>query len=139
MRPSSVVRSVCAGRPRTSWRASLSTRCRLTPWSPTRCCANRPKAQGVGPATHPYGELRRGDEVFRLRQEWTWESSTHYQVAFIVEKEAPNGPTALLRTVTRYYALSIPRLLELMAGAGFADCRRLDDVIYQPIVIGRAA
>ena len=90
-------------------------------------------------ATHPYGERRRGDEVFRLRQEWTWESSTHYQVAFIVEKEAPNGPTALLRTVTRYYALSIPRLLELMAGAGFADCRRLDDIIYQPIVIGRAA
>jgi SAM-dependent methyltransferase len=90
-------------------------------------------------ATHPYGERRRGEEVFRLRQEWTWESSTHYRVAFIVEKEAPNGHTTLLRTVTRYYALPIPRLLELMAGAGFADCRRLDDIIYQPIVIGRAA
>jgi hypothetical protein len=90
-------------------------------------------------ATHPYGERHRGDEVFRLRQEWTWESSTHYQVAFIVEKDGPDGPKTLLRTVTRYYALPIPRLLELMAGAGFADCRRLHDTIYQPIVIGRAA
>ncbi|HTK42985.1 MAG TPA: class I SAM-dependent methyltransferase [Gemmatimonadales bacterium] len=90
-------------------------------------------------ATHPYGERHRGDEVFRLRQEWTWESSTHYQVAFIVEKDGPNGPNTLLRTVTRYYALPIPRLLELMAGAGFADCRRLNNTIYQPIVIGRAA
>ena len=56
-----------------------------------------------------------------------------------MEKEGSDGLNTLLRTVTRYYALSIPRLLELMAGAGFVDCHRLDDIIYQPIVAGRAA
>ena len=74
-----------------------------------------------------------------MRQEWTWEGSTHYQIAFIVEKDGPDGPDTLLRTATRYYALSIPQLVQLMAGAGFADCRRLDDSFYQPIVIGHAA
>jgi hypothetical protein len=44
-----------------------------------------------------------------------------------------------LRAVTRYYAVSIPRLLQLMAHAGFVSCRRLDDALYQPILIGRTA
>jgi len=90
-------------------------------------------------AIHSYGERRRGGEVFRLRQEWTWEDQTHYQVAFVVEKEGPTGPQPMLTASTRYYALSIARLLELMTEGGFTDCRRLDGVIYQPILIGRAA
>ncbi len=89
-------------------------------------------------ATHVYGERRRGDGVLRLRQEWSWEGLTHYQVAFIVEKDAPAGPITVLRTATRYYAVRIPRLLEMMTKGGFADCRRCDDAFYQPILIGRA-
>jgi hypothetical protein len=27
----------------------------------------------------------------------------------------------------------------LMAEAGFADCRRLDAIIYQPVLVGRCA
>jgi len=90
-------------------------------------------------ATHDYGERRRGGETFRLWQEWTWESLTHYQVRLIVEKDGPTGRQTLVTTVTRYYDIRVAQLLELMAGAGFRDCRRLDDAIYQPIVIGRAA
>jgi SAM-dependent methyltransferase len=91
------------------------------------------------PATHSYGERRRGNELFRLRQEWTWEGAAHYQVTLIVEKDTPTGSINVLRTSTRYYAVSIPRLLELMVKAGFSDCRRIDDMFYQPILIGRAA
>jgi SAM-dependent methyltransferase len=90
------------------------------------------------PLTLSYGERRRAGEVFRPRQEWTWDGTTHYQVAFIVEQDAPRGPTTALRTVTRYYAVSVGRLLELMARAGF-ECRRLDETVYQPILIGRLA
>jgi hypothetical protein len=36
-----------------------------------------------------------------------------------------------------YYALPVPRLMELMREAGFADVRRLDGVFYQPLVVGR--
>ena len=87
--------------------------------------------------TFTYGERRRGDEVFRPRQEWTWDGTTHYQIAFIIERDGPNGPAVPLRAVTRYYAVSIPRLLQLMAHAGFVSCRRLDEALYQPILIGR--
>ena len=90
------------------------------------------------PLTLSYGERRRAGEVFRLRQEWTWDGTTHYQVAFIVDKDGPQGPTTVLRTVTRYYAVSVGRLLALMIRAGF-DCRRVDETIYQPILLGRSA
>ena len=90
------------------------------------------------PATFEYGERRRAGEVYRPRQEWTWESTTHYRIEFIIEKGEPrSAPTTVLRTVTRYYAVSVARLLELMARAGFVNCRRLDETMYQPILIGR--
>jgi 2-polyprenyl-3-methyl-5-hydroxy-6-metoxy-1,4-benzoquinol methylase len=90
-------------------------------------------------ATHTYGERHRDGEIFNLRQEWTWVDSTHYNLAFIVEKEGPIGPQTVLRTVTCYYAVSIRRLLELMSEAGFVDCRRRDDILYQPLLLARAA
>jgi SAM-dependent methyltransferase len=95
-------------------------------------------ARGV-PVTFEYGERRRAGEVFRPRQEWTWDGTTHYRVAFIIDRDGPPAPTTVLRTVTRYYAVSVTRLLELMARSGFVSCRRLDETIYQPILLGRAA
>lgn len=91
------------------------------------------------PATHLYGERTRGTERFSLRQEWTWDDPMHYDLAFIIEREGPKGPTTVLRTETRYYAVSVDRLLALMRQAGFVDCRRLDDIIYQPVLVGRRA
>ena len=91
------------------------------------------------PTTFAYGERRRGGDVFRPRQEWTWEGRTHYRVAFIIDRDGVDSPATPLRTVTRYYAVSIPRLLELMARTGFLRCRRLDEAISQPILVGRAA
>ena len=90
------------------------------------------------PTTFAYGERRRGGEVLRPRQEWTWEGTTHYRVAFIIDSDGPGGPRTLLHTVTRYYAVSVTRLLELMARAGFQSCRRLDAAMYQPVLTGRA-
>ena len=90
------------------------------------------------PAVHPYGERRRGGEVYRLSQEWTWDSTTHYQLKFVVEQVGAAGPVTVLEAVTRYFAVSIGRLLGLMGEAGFTDCRLLDGIIYQPVLIGRA-
>ncbi len=77
--------------------------------------------------------------MYRLRQEWTWQGITHYDLKFIVERVDPAEPTTLLQTLTRYYAVSIARLLEIMQEAEFTDCRRLDTIIYQPVLVGRAA
>jgi hypothetical protein len=53
-----------------------------------------------------------------------------------MDKETASGLTRELRTVSRFYAVSIARLLELMSQAGFQDCRRIDEIIYQPILQG---
>lgn len=88
-------------------------------------------------ATHPYGERRRDGETFKLWQEWKWEDPTHYRVTLVVERVSPK-PEPLVRTEARYYALSTDRLLELMSEAGFGNCRRSDDLLYQPVLLGRA-
>ena len=42
--------------------------------------------------------------------------------------------TRVLRS--RYYAVTVARLLDLMAEAGFVDLRRRDDVLFQPVLTG---
>lgn len=88
--------------------------------------------------THLYGQRHRGHETFNLRQEWHWQDAAHYRVTLVVEKGA-SVSKPVLRTAAQYYAVSTERLLELMAEAGLVDCRRRDDVIYQPVLLGRAA
>jgi len=89
------------------------------------------------PSIHPYGERVRGTETFRLRQEWAWDDPMHYAVTLVVERTGSAGAPVVVRPTTRYYAVSIARLLELMAEAGFVECRRLDGVFYQPVLFGR--
>jgi hypothetical protein len=87
---------------------------------------------------HDYGERRRGDRVFRLWQDWHWIDADHYEVTFVVEERLAAEWVERVRTKSEYYAIGTARLLELMAEAGFASCRRLDDVLYQPVLIGWA-
>ncbi len=93
----------------------------------------------AGTERHEYGERRRGEQVFQLWQEWRWTDAMHYDVTFVVEEQTASGPIQRVRTMTQYYAITISRLLELMAAAGFTSCRRIDDVIYQPVLFGRRA
>jgi SAM-dependent methyltransferase len=89
------------------------------------------------PSIHPYGERVRGDETFRVRQEWTWDDPMHYRIALVIERQGGSGPGGEVRITTRYYAAPVARLLELMSEAGFVDCRRLDGAFYQPVLVGR--
>jgi len=91
------------------------------------------------PATHVYGPRQSGGERFHLKQEWSWDDPMHYQATFIIDKETASGVTRELCTVSRFYAVSTGRLLELMCEAGFQDCRRIDETIYQPVLTGRRA
>jgi len=95
------------------------------------------KVQRGEPATHVYGSRQFNGESYHLRQEWEWDEPTHYQGTFIIDRETPNGAVRELCTTGQFYALSTERLLELMRKAGFRDCRRVDKMIYQPILTGR--
>lgn len=88
-------------------------------------------------ATHHYGVRDHRGEKFRLKQEWQWKDPMHYQSTFSIDRVTPNGIERELCTTSQFYAVPTDRLLGLMREAGFDDCRRIDETIYRPILIGK--
>ncbi len=85
---------------------------------------------------HAYG-VRWRDGVRHIPlQVWRWLDDYHYELTLhIVVESTPQQ--RLLSFVTHYYAVSVSRLLELLQQAGFIDCRRLDESVYQPVLLAR--
>lgn len=90
----------------------------------------------VNPDVRPYGIRHVGSRRFLAVQVWEWEDD-RYDLRMYLTTEESDGAchTEVLRS--RYYAVSIERLLALMQDAGFAETRRMDDVLFQPVLIGR--
>ena len=67
---------------------------------------------------------------------WEWDGD-QYDLRLYLTTEKADGrcSTEVLRS--RYYAITTDRLLALMRTAGFSDTQRLDDVLFQPTLIGR--
>jgi hypothetical protein len=86
---------------------------------------------------HPHG-LREVDGArWILWQVWDPRPPLYETSLYVVEDRGDAGVETRVMRAT-YYALPVPRLVELMREAGFADVRRLaDDAFYQPLVIGR--
>ena len=53
---------------------------------------------------------------------------------FVEDRGKPKCRTHVLRST--YYAIGIPRLMDLMNRAGFEDIRRIDGRFFQPVIIG---
>ncbi len=92
-----------------------------------------------GPTSiHPKGERTRAGREFRLGQEWSWHDPAHYRTTMVVEEHLDGVWTDIVRTDAEYYAISIPRLLELMEESGLRS-RRVEDVpFFQPVLRGCA-
>ena len=58
----------------------------------------------------------------------------HYDVSmyFIEETDPPIVHVGR----SRFYAVNLLRVMELMKDAGFADVQRFDDAYYQPVLVG---
>lgn len=87
---------------------------------------------------HRYGERTRRGSQYRMSQEWEWYDASHYRTTMIVERAQEQEWTEVVRTVAAYYAIPIPRLLELMRGVGFQSDRVDDPPFFQPVLRGRA-
>ncbi len=87
-------------------------------------------------STHPYGTRWRGGVEYRLRQDWTWRDTAHYDATMVIEEKRADGWREVVRTTMAYYAVPIARLVELMSEAGFVGLKRDDAVLYQPVLIG---
>jgi SAM-dependent methyltransferase len=84
----------------------------------------------------PYGIRIEDDKRYIPFQIWDFDGE-HYDVSlFITEENLANGEVNTRVMRSRYYAISIPRILELMQRAGFRNVRRIDGMFYQPVLLG---
>lgn len=89
-----------------------------------------------GDIVHCYGPRYRNGVRHVPLQAWRWLDDARYELTFHIIVESAPRPS-LLTFTTEYYAVSVNRLLELLRQAGFVDCRRLDESIYQPVLVAR--
>jgi len=87
------------------------------------------------PDVRPYGLRRDGDRRVLAVQVWEWDADQYDLRLYLTVESGGRCDTRVL--TTRYYAVSIQRLLQLMLAAGFVDVQRRDDVLFQPVLIGR--
>lgn len=82
--------------------------------------------------------MERGVEAgkrYVLFQVWDFDGD-HYDLSFfVVEDDLAAGQVKTYVMRSRYYAVLVERLCELMRKAGFESVKRLDDAFYQPILV----
>lgn len=90
------------------------------------------------PDLRPQAVHRLHDRLVIVVQVWEWDGD-RYDLRLYLTEKGPDGAcrTQVLRS--RYYAVTIDRLLALMAEAGFTNVERVDDAFFQPLVIGLRA
>lgn len=87
------------------------------------------------PDVRPYGLRREGDRRFLAVQVWEWDADL-YDLRMYLTIDF-NGTCETRTLMTRYYAVTIERLTQLMSTSGFVDVQRRDDVLFQPLLAGR--
>jgi SAM-dependent methyltransferase len=93
------------------------------------------EARGRG-IVKPYGIREDGRKRFLIFQVWDFEGEQYALSMYFVEDDMQSGGAATHVMRSRYYAISPHHLLELMEQGGFVEVRRLDEVFYQPVLVG---
>lgn len=91
------------------------------------------------PDVRPYGMQRDSEgKRFLAVQVWEWDGEC-YDLRMYLTIEQLDGRCSTQVLTSRYYAVTTDRLLDLMREAGFHDVQRLDNVLSQPVLVGRRA
>lgn len=94
----------------------------------------------------PYGTRVEGDVRSALFQIWDFDRPAgdvggygdHYDLRlFCVQEKLSTGAVTTRMMRSRYFAVSITHLCDLMHEAGFQDVRRIDNAFHQPVLMGR--
>jgi SAM-dependent methyltransferase len=84
----------------------------------------------------PYGVRIENGKRYLIFQVWDFEGD-HYDLTFYFVEEDLSTQTVKTHLMrSRYYAVSIATLLELMRRAGFDNVRRIDNAFHQPVLVG---
>jgi SAM-dependent methyltransferase len=84
----------------------------------------------------PYGVRTERGKRYLIFQVWDFDGEQYDLAFFFVEEDISSLKVKTHVMRSRYYAISITRLLGLMRQAGFKNVRRLDHVFYQPVLVG---
>lgn len=90
------------------------------------------------PDVRPYGMRYEAGNRFLAVQVWEWDAD-QYDLRIYLTLEAADGTCETRVLCSRYYAVSITRLSELLVMAGFVDIQRDDHVLHQPTLVARRA
>jgi ubiquinone/menaquinone biosynthesis C-methylase UbiE len=71
--------------------------------------------------------------VFQVREFY---NKDHYNVNLYFVKDSGTATCKTLVFRSRYYAISIRRIMDLMEMVGFVNIKRIDDGFFQPIIVG---
>jgi glycine/sarcosine N-methyltransferase len=92
----------------------------------------------VSPDVRPYGIHQVDGGRFLAVQVWEWDGDSYDLSMYLTREDSDSRcTTEVLRS--RYYAVTIARLLALMQEAGFVATGRRDDVLFQPVLTGQRA
>ena len=91
------------------------------------------------PDVRPHGlHLDPEGRRFLAVQVWEWDGDC-YDLRLYLTTEKPDGRCTTRVLTSRYYAVTTDRLKDLMHEAGLHEVQRLDDVLFQPVLVGRRA
>jgi len=83
----------------------------------------------------PYGIKEIDGAKFLILQVWECRANIYGLSMYIIKDLGRENCTASVFR-TQYYPISISHLMELLEKAGFVDVQRIDNIFFQPIIIG---
>lgn len=72
-------------------------------------------------------------------QVWDFDGDHYDLTIYFVHENLISIAVSARAMRSRYYAIGVSRLCELLVEAGFSGVKRLDDVFYQPVIVGTKA
>jgi len=81
----------------------------------------------------PYGEREWNGRRYLAEQEWRWNGPTYQLVMRI---HSLDNADERIEVETTYLAVSVSTVLGLMSEVGLQSVQRIDNVYYQPLLVG---
>ncbi|WP_313949315.1 class I SAM-dependent methyltransferase [Leptolyngbya sp. FACHB-261] len=89
------------------------------------------------PQMWPYGFRYDGSDRYFVYQTRDWSHDTYDVAMYFVQEIREGTPARVTAGLSRYYTITIERLMSLFREVGFTDVQRLNGILPQPIVVGR--
>lgn len=96
-----------------------------------------PHSDRSSPQLWPYGFRSAGADRYFVVQTRDWDGDFYDVAMYFVREARGDQPAKVIAGSSRYYAISIDRLVSLFGEAGFRETRRLDGALRQPVVVAR--